>query len=794
MTAPRTRQSFDEDWSFYLGDITIPESVKAGRTSGLTDVERKDPKARKKPEIAFVDEETGAKVDPAAWRRVSLPHDWCVEGDITRSSSDTDKSHGFLPRGVGFYRKVFSLPAVDRGRKVVLEFDGVFRNCRIWFNGQILRDHRSGYTSFEVDLTDDARYGDEGENCVLVRVDARDTEGWWYEGCGIYRHVWLRKTHRLHVSRWGVYVTTPKVSAEAVEVKVETTLQNEEVALARLTLVQEVRDGRGKVLARTDSALRLEADGRQTSVQKLRLKRPALWSPESPSLYRLVTRVFEGKTLVDEVQTSFGVRRIEFKPDGFYLNGKHTLLKGTCNHQDFAGVGVALPDSLHEYKIRLLREMGSNAYRCAHHPPAPELLDVCDRLGMLVMDENRQLDSSAKGLSDLESMILRDRNHPSIIFWSLENEEPLQGTPRGARIVDTLARRTRQLDPTRPTVSAMNKAWDKGGYAGKMEFTGFNYGHRDGEVDVQYHRHHPGRLMVGTETTACTTTRGEYRDDKTKGYWNAYGDIVLTDPWMALWTCRFETPWQSLLKHPFLTGMFVWTGFDYRGEPSPSGWPCVNSHFGIMDTCGFPKDCWHYYKANWTDEPVLHVFPHWNWKGKEGKPVRVMVLTNCGEVELFLNGKSLGRKKAIREDKLEWQVPYAPGELKAIGSGGIGGKMVTVVKTTGPAAALRLVPDRTRAAADGKDAVPVRVEVVDKDGLVVPTAGQKIEFKVSGPGRLIGVGNGDPICHEPNRGRFRSAFHGLCLAIIQSAGKSGEIRIEARAKGLKPAVARVRAV
>lgn len=788
MNVARSRTLFDKDWSFYLGDILIPESVKAGMSAGLTDVARKKERGKKKkPEIAFLDAESGAKVDPETWRRLDLPHDFCVEGKITRSEDGADKSHGFLPRGVGYYRKVFQIPKEDLGKKIALEFDGIFRNSRVWFNGQIVSDHRSGYTGFEIDLSDNARYGEEGDNCLLVRVDARDTEGWWYEGSGIYRHVWLRKTGRQHVARWGTYVTTPKVSREAAQVRVETTVQNDEARPARLTLVSSVLDAKGKVLARAQSPLNLTADGKTVTLQNLSLKRPLLWDTETPHLYRLQTQVLEGNKLVDTYETSFGVRTLSFKKGGFYLNGKHTPLKGTCNHQDFAGVGVALPDSIHEYKIRLLKEMGSNAYRCAHHPPAPELLDACDRLGMLVMDENRQLDSSAKGLDDLETMLYRDRNHPSIILWSMENEEPLQGTPRGTRVVDTLARRTRLIDPTRPTVSAMNKAWDRAGYAEKMEVTGFNYGHRDGGVDVQYHKNNPGRLSVGTETCACTTTRGEYAENEAKGYFNAYGDVVITNAWMALWTCRYEVPWQSLLKHPYLTGMFVWTGFDYRGEPSPAEWPCVNSHFGIMDTCGFPKDSYYYYKANWTDEPTLHIMPHWNWQGREGKDIRVMIFTNCREVELFLNGKSLGKKKAVREDKLEWQVPYAKGELKAVGNGGVGGRMTTVVKTTGPAASLRLVPDRKGVKADGRDARVMRVEVLDKDGLLVPTANPMVNFSVTGPGRIIGVGNGDPSCHEANIARSRSAFHGLCMAIVQSSGPSGDIRFKAEAKGLKTA-------
>jgi beta-galactosidase len=784
MTQPRSREHFNDHWKFYLGDIDIPEAVKSGFAGGLTDIAKKED-AKDKPEIAFVDEARKAALDPQTWRELSLPHDWCIEGDFKQTDDGADSSHGYLPRGVGYYRKEFSIPASDKGRRLVLEFDGVFRNSRVWLNGHILKDHRSGYVSFQVDLSDQLRYGDEGLNCLLVRVDARDTEGWWYEGCGIYRHVWLRKTAPLHVATWGTYVTTPEITASHAKVVVQTEIDNEASAAAGCTLVSTLMDAAGKTLASAEQPVNVEADGRQTSLQTLELKAPALWSPETPSLYTLHTELKRGAELIDSYDTPFGVRHIEFKPDGFYLNGKHTAIKGTCNHQDFAGVGVALPDSLHEHKIRLLKQMGSNAYRCAHHMPAAELLDACDRLGMLVMDENRQLDSSDKGLADLEAMLLRDRNHPSIILWSMENEEPLQGSVRGARIVETLVRRTKRLDPTRPTVSAMNHDFDKGGYFEKMDLTGLNYGHKDGGADLAFHRDHPGRRTIGTETCACCTTRGEYLTDAAKGYLNAYGTAAIEDAWLALWTCQYEVPWKSLVKNPQLTGMFVWSGFDYRGEPSPYKWPCIHSHFGIMDTCGFPKDEYYYYKAAWSSEPVLHLLPHWNWAGQEGRPVKVWAFSNCAEVELFLNGRSLGKKPSTSLEHTEWMVPYEPGELKAVGKGGLGGSLETVVKTTGAPASIRLAPYREKLA--GKDdAVAVRAEIVDAQGLVVPGASNLVRFKVQGAAEIIGVGNGDPSCHERDKAQQRSAFHGLCLAVVQAHGGGGVI-LKAEADGLKGA-------
>ncbi|HEY3237322.1 MAG TPA: beta-galactosidase GalA [Polyangiaceae bacterium] len=784
MTSPRTRETFDEDWTFYRGDIAIPESVKAGRAARLTDVPAKDEPKGKHLQIAFVDKETKAEVDPETWRKLDLPHDFCIEGDFLQTDSDADKTHGYLPRGIGFYRKVFPIPQEDKGKKIVLEFDGVFRNSRVWLNGQILKDHRSGYASFEVDVTDNLRYGDEGDNCVLVRVDATDTEGWWYEGCGIYRHVWIRKTSRVHVAQWGSYITTPSVSSLSATVRAEITVHNQTSSPASVKVMNTILDALGARLSFADAQLVVSADDQGVCVQTLEIHSPRLWSPETPVLYTLSTELRCGDELVDRYETTFGVRSFEFTSEGFFLNGKHTVIKGTCNHQDFAGVGVALPDSLQQYKIRLLKQMGSNAYRCAHHPPAPELLDACDRLGMLVMDENRQLDSSEKGLADLESMIYRDRNHPCIVMWSMENEEPFQGTERGARIMETLVRRAHRLDSTRPTLSAMNHGYYSGGYLEKMDLTGINYGHKG--TDIELHEKKPERLQIGTEAAACCTTRGVYYPVPEKCYLDAYGHAPALIEWLSWWTCHYEIPWQRLLRHPFLTGMFVWSGFDYRGEPSPYGWPCINSHFGILDTCGFPKDEYYYYKANWSDEPLLHVFPHWNWAGRESEIIKVWVFTNCGEVELFLNGTSLGKKRVVRESHIEWEVPYTPGELRAVGSGGLGGALEKVVRTTGAPASIRLVPDRTELKGKG-DAIPVRVEILDSDDLIVPIASNLVRFFIQGPGEIAGVGNGDPSCLERDKADRRSAFNGLCLAIVKSDQSQGTVYLRAESDGLRGA-------
>ena len=787
----RTRELFDGGWRFQRGDLAIGDTVKAGMLGGLADA-----MARKKGKhlvVAFVDRGSKVKTDPEKWREVTVPHDWVVEGPFEKME---DGTHGYRPRGTGFYRKVFSLPAGDRGKRLILEFDGIFRRSTIWVNGHHLLDHRSGYTSFQVDITDVARCGKEGPNCVLVRVDARDTEGWWYEGAGIYRHVWLVKTGMVRVGQWGTFVSTPRVSEKRAQIRVETTVLNGFKAAVSVRVRSTVVDGSGKRVASQETPVSIAGDGRSVLVQTVAVRNPRLWSPDSPAMYQLLTEVKAGGSAprgrdlarfstggkpVDRYTTPFGIRTIRFDADrGLFVNGVHTPVKGTCNHQDFAGVGVALPDSLHEYKIKVLKGMGSNAYRCAHHPPAPELLDACDRLGMLVMDENRKLTSAKEGLEDLESMILRDRNHPSVFIWGMENEEPLEGTPMGARILDTLVRRSHQLDPTRLTTAAQNHGHVEGGYSAKVDVKGFNYGH-NGDKDMKSRPHHPGKPVMATESNATYSTRGIYADLPGKGYATAYGTNVWKPPYE--WNTGFFIPWQAYLRNPLLTGVFVWAGFDYRGEPGPYNWPCVVTNFGVIDLCGFPKDGYWHHRAMWSSEPVLHLMPHWNHQGKEGREIKVWALTNLERVDLFLNGRPLGSREILRGGYGEWVVPYEAGTLSATGWKGGRNVVETAIATTGQVKFLALVPDRNKIRADGRDAVPVRINMVDEDGRVVPTACVPIRFRVSGPARIIGVGNGDPASHEPEKGDRVRSFNGHGLAILQSTGNKGRIILSAAMAG-----------
>jgi beta-galactosidase len=506
---------------------------------------------------------------------------------------------------------------------------------------------------------------------------------------------------------------------------------------------------------------------------------PALWSIEDPHLYRLDTVIRAGGNLVDGCQTRFGIRTVKFDADeGFFLNGKPVKIKGTCNHQDHAGVGSALPDRIQYYRIEKLKEMGVNGYRTSHNPPTPELLDACDQLGMLVMDETRTMSSNTEALSELERLIRRDRNHPSVILWSLGNEEPEQGTERGARIVSSMKRLARRLDSSRPVTAAISDAWGRG-ISGVVDVQGFNYKHGP-EID-DFHREFPKQPMIGSEVGSTVSTRGIYVNDKEQGYVSAY-DVNFPE-----WAATAEVWWKIYAERRFLAGGFVWTGFDYRGEPTPSGWPCINSHFGIMDTCGFPKDNFYYYQAWWREKPVLHLFPHWNWAGKEGQEIEVWCHSNLEKVELFLNGGSLGIRDVPRYEHVAWKVSYKPGTLEA--GGYKGGQQVLVAKreTAGGAAKIFLRPDRKEIMADGQDVSLVEVQVQDQAGGLAPVADNEIVFQLSGPGKIIGVGNGDPSSHEPDKAHKRRAFNGLCMVVVQSRKDPGEIQLEASSPGLKPA-------
>ncbi len=698
------------------------------------------------------------------WRRVDVPHDFVVEQTFTPTG---DRSHGYLPKGIGWYRRSFTLPASARGQRVWLEFDGVWRDSAIWVNGALAGRHQSGYTSFHLDVTNLVKPGEE--NLVAVRCDANQNEGWWYEGGGIYRHVRLTILDPVHVDRDGVFVSTPVVGADRAVIAIRASVRNDSTDAATLRLRHTLES----TTLTTERQITVAPGATVELTQTITLAAPRLWALHDPHRYRVTTELVRGDPGVGDTVTSpFGIRTIRFDPDrGFLLNGQPVKIKGTCNHQDFAGVGVALPDRLHEFKIEELKKWGVNAYRCSHHPPAPEILEACDRLGMLVMDENRHLGDGPAILGQVEAMVRRDRNHPSIVIWSTCNEDARQGTEIARKMGQAIREVINRHDGTRPVTSAMNQrgAWGKG-LSLVQDVQGTNY---NPEGYDEYHAAFPKQPMISTESHSTTTTRGIYRKDEHAGFESSFKEHT-------------EYCWRLVAERPFVAGTFVWTGFDYRGEPTPYDWPCINSHFGFLDTCGFPKDDAFYYKAWWSGEPTVHVFPHWNSDGKEkGKPTLVRCYGNAGEVELFLNGKSQGVKPMPRWGHLDWEVPYVPGaiEVKGYASGRLTASHR--IETTGPAAALRLTPDRKEIRADGEDVVLVKCEIVDAKGRIVPTAMHEVRF-ASKNGMIIGVGNGNPSSHEPDKATKRKAFNGLCLAIVQSTRTAGKIEITASANGLKP--------
>jgi beta-galactosidase len=777
----RTRENFDFNWQFHKGNIAMKVTVKAGGQGGLTDANVKIV-TTKDTTIDYNDVKSATVFHPKDWQLVNVPHDWVVENSFVKDNSmgSQPAGNGYLPTGIGFYRKEFEIPEADKGKKISIEFDGIFRNGTVWVNGHLLGNHQSGYIPSNYDLTDVLRYGNEGKNVILVKVDASDYEGWWYEGGGIYRHVWIIKTNRLHVDRFGTYVTTASVSAETAAVSIKTKLKNESKTVKKVELVSKIVDNKGVVLDTKTSLQTIEPFSTIEIAQTAAIQKPLLWSPETPNLYKVQTAVIDEGNIIDTYETTFGVRTIEINRNGIFLNGKLYPVKGTANHQDFAGTGVALPDKINEYKLRLLKEMGSNAYRSAHHPPTPELLDMCDSIGMLVLDENRFLSSSEEGLKDLTAMLYRDRNHPSIFMWSMENEEWIQGTVTGARILKTMVETTRSIDPTRKVTAAMNHARNDGGYADVLDVVGYNYGDK-GLAYVKDHENYPNRVLFSTESTSFISTRGEYENNREKGY------VSNLQKWEPNWGPFPGEDWADIVHYPFLGGTFVWSGFDYRGEPTPYQWPCVSSHFGIMDICGFPKDGYYAYKAAWSNESVVHIFPHWNWPGKEGKLQKVLCYTNCEEVELFLNGKSMGKKKTIPYTRLEWKLVYKSGKLEARGYNK--GKLVAkdVAETTAAPAQVSLNSDCNMLKADGCDVAVIRVAIKDAKGRVVPTANDLVKFSIEGPGKIIGTGNGNPSSHEPDKANQRMAFNGYCLVLVQTDKQAGEIRLKASSETLKDA-------
>jgi beta-galactosidase len=731
------------------------------------------------------------KFDDTAWRTVRVPHDWAVELPFARpdppapkDTEDAVAAHGFKAIGrahpensIGWYRCAVPVTADDRGRRLWLAFDGVFRDALVFVNGHVVGRSESGYAPFTVPIGDFLDY-DGGSNVVALRVDATLGEGWFYEGAGIYRHVDLIRADPVHVPQWGDVVRS-EVRPEGARVTAATEVVNSGEAAVEGVLRRWIAEPReARVVELPDAPFRLAPGEMRELAGEALVRSPRLWSVEEPNLYTLHTEVRVGGRVADYIQTRFGVRTIRFDAErGFFLNGNPVKLLGTCNHQDHAGVGTGIPDALHAWRVAQLKEMGSNAWRSAHNPPAAALLDVCDERGMLMIVEARLNSSDDEAIGQLDRILRRDRNHPCVIAWSLGNEEPQQGTARGARVTAAMQRHVRRLDPTRPTTFALDNSWDRG--VGKVvDVVGFNY--RTDKMEA-FHAANAQVPIYGSETGSTVATRGAYINDAAAHVVRAYDT---EHPW---WASTAEAWWTIAAERAYIAGGFIWTGFDYRGEPTPyAQFPSISSYFGVLDTCGFPKDNYYYYRAWWRpDQPLVHLLPHWTWPGKEGQPVEVWVHGNAEEVELLLNGESLGRKTMPRNRHLMWSVPYAPGRIEARGYNG--GRRVArdVRETAGRAAAVVLTADKRVARADGGDVVMLRAEVVDARGRPVPDAADLLRFGVQGDATVIGVGNGDPTSLEADAASERRAFHGLAQAIVRVGAKGGPILASVSAQALR---------
>jgi beta-galactosidase len=809
---PRVRENFDDSWSFHRGDAPGAE----------------------KPDF-----------DAAAWRPLDLPHDMAIESPFDPKATSAAPG-GYLPGGIGWYRKTFRLPESAQGRKVFIEFDGAYMNSEVWINGHHLGKRPYGYLGFEYELTPHLDFA--GENVVAVRVDnSRLPSARWYTGTGIYRHVWLKTTDALRVVHWGTYVTTPEITAEQAAISIETTLRNGHKTAKSPTIRQTILDASGHAVATTQATHDMEPDAQQSVLQKLGVPSPKLWSPEEPNLYSIRTEILDGTLVADVYETPLGIRTIRFDAkDGLFVNGVSTKMKGVCNHQDLGPLGSALWDQALERRMKMLKEMGCNAIRTAHYPHSPELMALCDKLGFLVINETfdewrrgwafegRTLVSSKepKGKAafgynqyfdewherDLTDHIKRDRNHPCVIMWSVGNEVPesmKNGENETVRILGEICHRT---DPTRPFTVGCNhiKSANETGFTDLLDIVGYNEG-VDSLFELEGDRiRYPERMMYLSEVPHSLQTRGEYRTHP-RYYRPGFDHPKLTENEVfpetdAYYESSYDNAgvqidargsWRLTHSHPHIMGEFRWTGFDYIGESG--GWPRVLGNFGIIDLCNFPKDTWYFYQSRWTEKPMAHILPHWTWPGKEGTAIPVWCYTNCDEAELFLNGTSLGtRTFDDRNDMhLEWLVPYQPGELKVVARKD--GKVAATMSHHSAGAPARISVSADQSALDPakRDLSYVTIRVEDANGHFAPKAATWVQIQIEGPGRLVGSGSGDPASHTPFQANTFRTFNGLGRAIIAansgpepeirpgSTRKPGEIIVRVNSKGMESAELRL---
>lgn len=787
---------FNDHWFFKFGkaEPMCLERNKTGVAGGASALTVKEGNQPAFPQLlkALSGENAGKEIyhliedlEPG-WKEVTLPHDWTAGQPY---SHEEDGSAGYHKRGEGWYRKKFRIPEEWKRQRVHLELDGVMHSTRIWLNGCYLGNHFSGYTGFELDLTEYLWY-DGQENVLLIRADNTTAEGWWEEGGGIYRNVWLKTYSSCHFQRHGVFVYTPDLSPESAVIAVEGTIENETSEEKKLCVRHEIRDESGVSIAQGSECLRCGPLEKVCCKLTLTAENPNLWEEKRPYRYTLVSCLLDadGNTL-DSRETKFGIRTLIYKADGLHWNGRLVELKGVCEHQDFAVVGAALSRDILRYKLCVLREMGANAIRCAHHAASPELLELCDELGILVLNENRHFEVTREGIDDLRELIIGARNHPCVFMWCLENEEFITAGKIGENILSRLMQYARKYDPTRQITIAGQFSKENLAYMKLPDVTGFNYDYDDAQKLLNQF---PRQLVMATESVSFASTRGEYEDSPEKGYCTSYdsGSYYLKLMKMADENVDFGTLGGALgtmdeggkllfsWRHyryqlPKLGGVFLWTGFDYRGEPFPWYWPSKSSQYGACDRCGFPKDAFYYWKSVWTEEPMIHMLPHWNWQGKEGQKVLIEIYSNCDAVEVFVNGEALGKKSHQRGDITKFEAVYRPGEIEAVGYGGHQDvpQARHRISTAEEPFAVKLA-ERLR----GKNQLLLEARVVDAKGRVCPWAENLLRIEATG-GKLCGADNGDPSAEPQEKADRISAFHGKALFILQKTNSELEVKI-----------------
>lgn len=802
----RENVDFTEGWKFYLGDDSIAYN---------------------------------AQYDDAKWRILDLPHDWSIEADFSLKNPATPGG-GALPGGIGWYRKDFVVDKSDKGKNIYIDFDGIYWNSKVWINGHLLGERPNGYISFRYDLTPYIKVGER--NVIAVRVDnSKQPNSRWYSGSGIYRNVRLVTTNALHVDLWGTYVTTPTVTKDNAEIKIETNIKNSSDVSRTFELYSILIDKDGKEIAGMNNSESVGIGENISVNQSLKVSNPILWSIDNPYLYKIVTRIEQNGKIVDEYETPLGIRYFSFDPNkGFFLNGESIKIKGVCNHHDLGFLGAAVNTRAIERQLEVLKEMGCNGIRTSHNPPAPELLDLCDKMGFIVMDEAFDMWRKKKSPydysqyfpewheRDLTDLILRDRNHPSIFMWSIGNEILEQWSHINADTLDLqqanmvlnfantlnkkdidakelhvnslltikLADIAKKLDPTRPITTGNNETEPSNHIfrSGAMDIIGFNY-HENNWVN--FHEKFPNQKLIITESTSGLMSRGYYEmPSDSMNIWPERWDKPFERPvhhcssydnCHVPWGSTHEDTWRLVKNYDHISGVYLWTGFDYLGEPTPFWWPSRSSYFGVIDLAGFPKDIYYMYQSEWTNKDVLHIFPHWNWK--EGQTVDIWAyFNNADEVELFLNGLSLG-KKAKEKDVYHvfWRVPFQKGTLKAVSYKDGKEVLTREVKTTGDPISIKLTADRQTIKADGKDLSFITVEALDAEGNPVPVADNLINFTIEGDGFIAGTDNGDPTDPNSLKRPSRKLFSGKALAVVQSHKKAGKIILKATSSNLKQA-------